>query len=153
MPEAWRIVKKRHVQAAFAGEGARRYGGRWNSPGTSVVYASESRALCLLEVLAGLRSVKPIEAYLIIPIRFDNSLLTRLEPGILPAEWRQSPPPPSIQQIGDRWAEEQRSVVLRVPSSIVPDEANYLISPAHPDFARIEIGAPEELSIDSRLIR
>lgn len=153
MPAAWRIVKKHYAQSAFDGEGARRYGGRWNSPGTSVVYASESRALCLLEVLAGIRSVKPIEAYLLIPIRFDDSLVTWVEPGDLPAEWRHSPPPPSTQQIGDRWAEEQRFVILRVPSSIVPDESNYLINPAHPDFARIEIGAREELSIDSRLIR
>jgi RES domain-containing protein len=153
MAEAWRIVKKRHVRLAFDGEGARRYGGRWNSPGTSVVYASQSRALCLLEVLAGIRSVTLIKAYLIIPIRFDDSLATRVEPRVLPAEWRQSPPPPSTQQIGDRWAEEQRSVILRVPSSIVPDESNYLINPAHPDFVRMEIGAPEELSIDSRLLR
>lgn len=153
MPEAWRIVKQRHVQSAFDGEGARRYGGRWNSPGTSVIYASQSRALCLLEVLAGIRSVKPLDAYLIIPIRFESSLLTRLEPGDLPAEWRHSPPPPSTQRIGDRWAEEQDSVILRVPSSIVPDECNYLINPAHPDFARIEIATPEELSSDPRLLR
>jgi RES domain-containing protein len=153
MPEAWRIVKKRHVQSAFDGEGARQYGGRWNSPGTAVIYASQSRALCLLEVLAGIRSVKPIDAYLIIPIRFDDSLLTQVEPDDLPAEWRQSLPPPWTQRIGDRWAEEQGSVILRVPSSIVPDEYNYLINPAHPDFARVEIGTPEELSIDSRLLR
>jgi RES domain-containing protein len=153
VPEAWRIVKKRHVQAAFDGEGARQYGGRWNSPGTAVIYASQSRALCLLEVLAGIRSVKRIDAYFIISIRFDDSLLTQVEPGDLPAEWRRSPPPSSTQRIGDRWAEQQGSVVLRVPSSIVPDEHNYLINPAHPDFARIEIGTPEELSIDSRLLR
>jgi RES domain-containing protein len=153
MTEAWRIVKKRHVRSAFDGEGARRYGGRWNSPGTPVVYASQSRALCLLEVLAGIRSVTLVEAYLLIPTRFDDSLATRVDARVLPAEWRQSPPPPSTRQIGDRWAGEQRSVILRVPSSIVPDESNYLINPAHPDFGRIEIGAPEEISIDSRLVR
>jgi RES domain-containing protein len=153
MSEAWRIVKRRHAQAAFDGEGARRYGGRWNSPGTSVIYASQSRALCLLEVLAGIRSVKPIDAYVIFPIRFDNMLLTQIEPGDLPAEWRQSPPATSTQRIGDQWANAQRSAILRVPSSIVPDEYNYLMNPAHPDFAQIKIGSPEELSIDSRLLR
>jgi RES domain-containing protein len=153
MSEAWRIVKRRHAQAAFDGEGARRYGGRWNSPGTSVIYASQSRALCLLEVLAGIRSVKPIDAYVIFPIRFDDSLLARIEPGDLPAEWRQSPPPASTQRIGDQWATAQRSAILRVPSSIVPDEYNYLMNPAHPDFAQVKIGSPEELSNDSRLLR
>jgi RES domain-containing protein len=97
--------------------------------------------------------VKPIDAYLIIRIQFDDSLLARLGPRDLPAQWRRSPPPPSTQLICDRWVEEQGSTILRVPSSILPEESNYMINPAHPDFAHIEIGPPEELSIDSRLLR
>lgn len=153
MPAAWRILKKRHVPFAFDGEGARQYGGRWNSPGTSVVYASETRALCLLEVLAGLRSVKPIDAYVLIPVRFHDAMVIGVERNDLAADWRRSPPPPTTQQIGDDWVQRQRSAVLRVPSAIVPEESNYLLNPAHPDFGRIEIGPPEEILIDSRLLR
>jgi RES domain-containing protein len=153
MATAWRIVKRRHAQSAFDGEGARRYGGRWNSPGTPVVYASESRALCLLEILAGLRSVKPIVAYALIPTAFDESLVLGVSLHDLPAEWRENPPHRSTQLIGDNWVHEQRSAILRVPSAIVPDESNYVFNPAHPDFVRIDIGDPQEVSIDSRLLR
>ncbi|HUF49868.1 MAG TPA: RES domain-containing protein [Longimicrobiales bacterium] len=150
---AWRIVKKRHAESAFDGEGARRYGGRWNSPGTAVVYACESRALCLLEVLAGLRTVNPLDAYVLIPITFDESSILSLEVNDLPAEWRRYPPHASTQQAGDDWARDKRSVMLRVPSVIVPQEFNYLLDPAHPDFRHIDIGRPQELSIDVRLVR
>jgi RES domain-containing protein len=153
MTTAWRIVKRRHVESAFDGEGARRYGGRWNSPGTSVVYASETRALCLLEVLAGIRSVKPLEAYVIIPATFEDSLVTGVDLDRLPRTWRQSPPHPSTQRVGDDWADQETSAVLRAPSAIVPEEFNYLLNPGHPDFAGIQLGDPHELLLDPRLLR
>ena len=153
MATAWRILKKRHLESAFNGEGARRYGGRWNSPGTSVVYASETRALCLLEVLAGIRSVKPLGAYVLIPATFDDSLVTSVALERLPNDWRQSPPPPSAQCLGDYWIDQKKSAILRVPSAILPEEFNYLFNPAHPDFPHIQIGAPEDLVIDPRLLR
>lgn len=151
MPTAWRIVKKRHADSAFDGEGARRYGGRWNSPGTPVVYVSDTRALCLLEVLAGLVSVKPVQSYVLIPVTFEDSLVLSVEPTDLPSEWRQSPPPPSTQRIGDDWADNLTSAILRVPSAIVP-EFNYLLNPVHPDFRRIQIGSHQDFTVDSRLL-
>ena len=153
MPVAWRIVKSRHADSAFDGEGARLYGGRWNSPGVSVAYASETRALCLLEILAGLGSVRPLASYVLIPAAFDESLVLEFQDHDLPGDWRQSPPLPSTQKIGDEWAGQLRSAILRVPSVFVPDEHNYLLNPAHPDFRRIQIGSPQEIEIDSRLIR
>lgn len=117
------------------------------------MYASETRALSLLEVLAGLRSVKPIEAYVLIPLKFDDAMIISVDRNDLAPDWRRSPPLPTTQHIGDDWVQGQRSVALRVPSAIVPDESNYLLNPGHPDFVRIEIGPPEEISIDSRLLR
>jgi len=152
MPTAWRIVKKHHADSAFDGEGARQHGGRWNSPGTPIAYASETRALCLLEVLTGLGSVKPLHSYVLIPVTFEDSLVLPVPQEHLPPDWRQSPPPPSTQRIGDDWADQGRSAILRVPSVIVPDEHNYLLNPAHPDFRHIRIGSPEEITIDSRLL-
>lgn len=151
MPTAWRIVKKRHATAAFDGEGARRYGGRWNSPGTAIVYTAESRALALLEVLAGLRSVQPIDAYVLISATFDDSIVTAPNLQNLPNDWSQSPPQASTQRIGDEWVQQRRSAILKVPSAIVPQEYNYLVNRDHPDFGHIEIGAPQEIAIDSRL--
>jgi RES domain-containing protein len=152
MPAAWRIVKKRHADSAFDGEGARRYGGRWSSPGTPVVYVSDTRALCLLEVLAGLRSVKPVQSYVLIPVTFDDSLILSVQSSDLPSEWRQSPPNPSTQAIGDDWVDQLRSAVLRVPSVIVTEEFNYILNPAHPDFGCIQIGDPRDFTVDSRLL-
>lgn len=153
MPTVWRIVKRRYVDSAFDEEGARKFGGRWNSPGVPLVYAAGSRALGLLEVLAGLGSVRPLPRYVLISATFDDSLLLPISPDHLPSGWRKSPPTPSTQRIGDTWAEEGRSAVLQVPSAIIPEEHNYLLNPAHPDFRRIQIGRAEEITIDSRLLR
>lgn len=147
------MVKKRYAGSAFDGEGARQYGGRWNSPGVPLVYASGTRALCLLEILAGLGSVRPLPSYVLIPAIFDDALVLPVTSNHLPPDWRKSPPTPSTQGIGDSWADQGTSAVLRVPSAIVPDEHNYLLNPAHPDFRLVQIGPSEEITIDSRLLR
>jgi RES domain-containing protein len=152
MPTAWRILKRRHVASAFDGEGARRFGGRWNSPGTAVVNSSGSRALALLEVLAGLRAVRPLEAYVMLPATFDDALVLGVETSDLPPEWRRHPPPPETQNVGNDWVDKRASVVLRVPSVIVPEECNYLLNPAHPNFRQVRIGSPEEVNFDPRLV-
>lgn len=142
MVTAWRIIKKRHWSTAFDGEGARRYGGRWNSPGTRVVYLAESRALAALEILVGIRSPAPLPGYVLASVRFDESLVDTVPRSSLGSRWREIPPHPSTQQTGDDWAAEGRSALLRVPSVIIPDELNYLLNPAHPDFGAILIGEP-----------
>jgi RES domain-containing protein len=149
---AWRIVKRRFAEQAFDGEGARLYGGRWNSPGRAVVYVSESRALATLEVLAGLQSSAVVPAYVLIRVEFDLALVRHTDAGTLPAKWKASPPTADAQQIGDAWLEAAASVALRVPSVVVPDEYNYLLNPKHPDFGLVRIGAQEDLYIDPRLL-
>jgi len=152
MPRAWRIVKKRHEKRAFDGEGARLYGGRWNSPGIPAVYASESRALATLEVLAGLQTNSPLPGYVLIPAEFDDSLVEVIELNEVPADWRQNPLAPSTQRLGDDWIARGESVVLQVPSALVPQESNFVLNPSHPDFSAIHVGQPEPLSLDPRLL-
>jgi len=153
--EAWRIVKRRYTETAFDGEGARLFGGRWNSPGRPAVYVSESRALATLEILAGLGSTAVLPAWVMIGVRFPEDIVTGIEdlldPARLPDGWNAAPPTFVSQGIGDRWLEEAPSAVFRVPSVIVPAESNFLLSPRHADFSRIEIGKPEELRLDPRL--
>ena len=117
------------------------------------MYTSGTRALCLLEVLAGLGSVRVLPSYVLISATFDDALVRPVSLDHLPQDWRRSPPSTSTQRIGDVWADQRRSAVLRVPSVIVPDEHNYIVNPAHPDFKRVQVGPPEEISIDSRLLR
>jgi RES domain-containing protein len=150
---AWRLIKSRHARAAFGGEGARLYGGRWNSPGTRVAYASDSVALAALEVLAHLESTAVLQAYSIATIRFPASAIETVDNASLPAEWRRFPSPPENQVLGDRWVAEGRSLVLRVPSAIVPSASNYLINPAHPRFIAAVVEAPERFAFDPRLLK
>ena len=46
-----------------------------------------------------------------------------------------------------------RSVVLRVPSMVLPEEANYVLNPPHPDFGRIDIGEARPWHVDPRLLK
>lgn len=152
MITGWRIVKRRHAAAAFVGEGARLYGGRWNSPGVPAVYASESRALALLEVLAGLGNTAGLDAYVLIPAHFPESLVTAVNLGTLPEGWDTYPPPSAAQGVGNQWIKEGASAVLKVPSVLVPGEWNYVLNPRHPDFSAVRIGPPEPLLLDPRLL-
>jgi len=78
-------------------------------------------------------------------------MILGVETHELPPEWRRHPPRAATQRIGDDWADQERSAILRVPGAIVPEEFNYLLNPAHPDFPRIDIGAPEDVTLDPRL--
>jgi RES domain-containing protein len=150
MGEAWRIVKLKHAATAFDGEGARLNGGRWNSVGVRVVYASFAKSLAALETLVHLKL--PVSSkYIAIPLQFDDALVETLPPATLPGGWDAEPPSLASQQIGDAWAKTARSALLALPS-IITGETNYLINPAHPDFAKIKIGKPEPFTFDPRLL-
>lgn len=153
MLTAWRIVKARHSANAFDGEGARLYGGRWNSPGIPAVYASENRALAMLEVLAGLGEPAALGPYVMVSVQLDESLVTTLKPSDLPEDWNSYPPPSSVQSIGDQWISEARSVALQVPSVLVPAEWNYVLNPRHADFAKLVVGQPEPIAFEPRILR
>lgn len=150
---AWRIVKQKLARSAFSGEGARLYGGRWNSPGRSLVYTSESRALALAEILVHLEFPGALSRYVVFEVEIDQSTVTALDPGELPKNWRAEPAPRRLQAIGDGWIASGTSAVLRVPSAVVAGEFNYLLNPLHPDFSRLVIHGPERFSIDRRLTK
>jgi RES domain-containing protein len=149
---AWRVVKEKYRGEAFSGEGALKFGGRWNSIGTPIVYTSESLSLASLEILTGGLSMPLLSRFVKIPVDFDESMVDWLAMESLPKEWRNYPPSTKTQKIGDIWAEESRSVVLKVPSVVIKEEFNYLINPGHSDFKKISIGKPEGFSFDPRLI-
>lgn len=151
MPTAWRLVKHRYLAQAWDGEGARQYGGRWNSPGVAVVYASDTLALALLEVLVRLQSSKVLHGYSAVPCEFDEALVQTVAPSDLPEGWQRSPAPPALAAIGDDWARSAPTPVLRVPSAIVPVEHNYLFNPLHPQFGMARLGEAVPFPIDPRL--
>lgn len=152
MPVCWRIVTPRFAATAFSGEGARLYGGRWNPKGVPLVYTAESRALAVLEILV---QDEPLRArYTLIPARIPDDLaVERIAPGELPADWQSAGPREELQRLGAAWVRGGASAALAVPSAVIPDETNYLLNPAHPDFSRIAIGEGRELVTDLRLFR
>lgn len=152
MLTAWRLTKTKHLATAWDGEAARRHGGRWNSVGTAVVYASATLSLALAETLVHIPS-GVLPAYTAIPIEFDESLISALEPKDVPADWNSYPPPPSTQAIGDAWVSAAGCAILRVPSVVVPLEFNYVLNPSHADFPRAGIGTPMPFPFDPRLVR
>ncbi len=151
MPEAWRLVKAKHAGTAFSGDGAAKAGGRWNSRGVYLVYASASRSLAALETLVHITPLASFR-YKFIRMEFGRTLAENLDAGRLPSDWRMEPPPLSTKQVGDAWVHSLRSAVLAVPSVIIPEEFNYLLNPAHPDFRKIEFGEPADFAFDHRLL-
>lgn len=151
MPTGIRLVKSTYASTAFDGEGAREYGGRWNSPGTGVVYTAESESLAALELLVHLQSSQLLMSYITISAEFDNALVEVLTAAVLPPDWSEYPAPSVLQQLGDQWVSEQRSAVLQIPSVIVPNEVIYVLNPKHPDFTKITIGLPRPFKFDPRL--
>jgi RES domain-containing protein len=151
MPEAWRIVKAKHAATAFSGEGAAKTGGRWNSRGVPMVYASSTQALAALETLVHLNPPVPLK-YVAFHLRFDVALVEKVPFSRLPRDWQAEPPPPSTKALGDVWVRQRRSAVLALPSVIIPGESNYLLNPAHPAFQQISIGKPERFGFDPRLL-
>src|SRR5437867_8573189 len=141
MAGGWRIVPEDRARDAFIGEGARLYGGRWNSPGVAVVYGSQHKSLAALELLVHLNPRRP-NRFKTFFFQFPYSLVENVLLRDLPKDWLEQPPPPSTQQLGDAWVRESRSAVLAVPSIIIPEELNYMVNPGHPDFKRITIGKP-----------
>lgn len=151
--KAWRITQKKRAKTAFSGEGARLYGGRWNSPGVPMVYVAQSQSLAVLEVLVHLDTPALLQNYVFLEADFDDSLVIALERSTLPRNWKADPVPESVQAVGDRWIASAKSAILRVPSVLVPEEFNFLMNPRHPDFSKIALSRPQAYRFDVRLAR
>lgn len=146
----WRIVDPKHAADAFSGIGAEILGGRFNSKGRRLVYTAGSVSLALLELLVQANKRSRLREYLCIPATFDASQV-EVHDADLPNGWDARPYTHVSQHFGDRWLEEERSLVLRVPSVVVPQEYNYLINPAHPEMGTVEIGDAFPAPFDDRL--
>jgi len=128
-------------------------GGRWNRPGTPMVYASATLSLAALEYMVNHPDISTIPADLI-AIPADIPRTARIEAvgeAGLQSGWREYPAPDVLAELGTEWARQRRSPALAVPSAVVPQELNYLINPEHPDFRKIRIGKPTRFSLDPRL--
>lgn len=150
---AWRIVKRKLASEAFSGEGARLYGGRWNSPGVPAVYTAQSRSLAALEILVHLESPELLSHYVVFEVSLDEAMVIAMPESKLPHDWQTEPPPRELRAIGDSWAAARASAVLQVPSAIIPEESLFLLNPLHEDFSKLAIGELLPFRMDPRLLR
>jgi RES domain-containing protein len=150
----WRIVAARHAERAWSGEGARRWGGRWNPPGVAVVYASSTLSLAALELLVHLDpDLLPVDLMAVAAELPSDPSPAVLRPRQLPAGWRTYPAPELLQELGAEWVRKAGSFALAVPSAVIPSEWNVLLNPLHPDFSRLRLLPAEPFAFDSRLLR
>jgi len=144
----FRVCRARY--ARLDGEGARLVGGRWNSPGHAAVYMAQSVALAVLENLVHMPRQDFPTGYVcvsaVLPDWIDvvNERDLRLRENLRDL---------SPQALGDWWLGSGTSTVLAVPSAVIRDERNYLLNPAHPDFASIRVEPPALFHFDERLFR
>jgi RES domain-containing protein len=149
----WRICRSRYAAEAANGEGARRYGGRWNGRGVRVVYASTSLALAAVETFVNLEpNLRPPDLVSIDGDIPDAIGAVSLDLKALPARWYETRDE-SLHRFGDEWIRAGRSAALLVPSAAIRGEWNVLLNPAHADFARIEFRDPEPFKFDVRMYR
>lgn len=150
----YRIEREKYLKTSLTGVGASLAKGyRWNSQNTKLVYTAESRALATLEVSVHLDLSEdlPTDRYYVEIDIPDDITIQEVKIEDLPPGWDSKPPSIITQTIGDDFVHQNESAVLKVPSSIVPQEYNYLINPNHPDAGKFKVIGKIAMHFDSRL--
>ena len=149
----WRICRSRYAAEATTGDGARLYGGRWNSRGVRVGYASTSLALAAVETFVNLEpNLRPADLVSIegeIPHALE---IASIDVKMLPAGWHETRDE-SLRAFGNDWIRGGKSVALLVPSAAIRGEWNILLNPVHPDFSMIIFRDPMPFEFDMRMFR
>jgi RES domain-containing protein len=151
----WRIEKSIFAQEVRSGNGARIYGGRWNSPGRPAIYCAGSLSLAMLEVLAHVSTEEDAgEKRVFFTVDIDDKWMEEIAPTDLPRNWRSALNLGPGRRQGDAWLGRGHSVALRVPSALVAGEFNCILNPAHPHYRKATLwSAGKPLRIDSRLFQ
>jgi RES domain-containing protein len=151
--QIWRICRAKFAAEAFSGSGARRFGGRWNSPGVPMVYSSSSLALAAMELFVHLEpNQQPDDLVAIAATLPKGEPAQRLEPKGLPRGWWKDDFEP-LRAIGDKWIREKGALAIEVPSAALRTEWNVLVNPLHPAMPEIKIKEPLPFRFDARMFR
>lgn len=144
----YRICLAKYADDLFASG----YRARWNFKDQFVIYTASSRALACLENVVHRSGEGLHDQFRVLVIDIpDDLLIEEISPGQLPPDWELASRYAACQPLGDAWYRRRSSAVLRVPSSIVPQEHNYILHSRHPDFKRMHITGREDFRFDSRI--
>ncbi len=146
----YRLSKEQYAND-LSGKGAELVGGRWNSKGNSMLYTSQSIALCVTEIAVHVPLGILPKDYQLIHIEIPDEDF--LEMKRLPKDWQSFPHSNSTQMIGDKFLKEHKHLVFKVPSAAVQGEFNYLINPRRKNFNQIKIVKIQNFNFDERLFK
>lgn len=146
----YRIGKTKYAKE-LTGEGARLNGGRWNHVNTPCIYTSESRALALLEYTVNVNIEDIPRALSFTAIEISDDGIAALKPADLPGEWAKSPTPGSTKDFGTQLLKKASAPIIKIPSSIVPKEFNFILNPLHVESNDFEIVSVEDLIYDVKI--
>ncbi len=135
----------------LSGNGARLYGGRWNSEGKPMVYLASSRSLAVLESLAHVVATNIPNEFVLLTIDAPDDFLAIPE-NVLPDNWNEYPEQYILKQIGNSFLQRNEHLLLKVPSALVPEEFNYLLNPLHPKAGKVRIVKKAPFNFDDRLL-
>jgi RES domain-containing protein len=144
----WRLTRAEHAPG-LDGEGARLWGGRWNSPGRAMVYCASSLALAALEVLVHLppqmRRASGLPPLVAVGLEVSEAAITALTvaTGLEDAN--------ACRALGDRFLAAQGTLGLWVPSVVIRRERNVVLNPAHPAMTEVRLVVQEPFAMDARL--
>jgi RES domain-containing protein len=147
----YRISGKKY-STDLTGLGAALYGGRWNKKGTPVLYTGESKEIALLESIVHLPPMI-LPKVDIITLEIPDDSITIIKIKNLPKNWSSYPAPSILSEIGEKWIREEKTIALKVPSSIISSAHNLILNCKHPNFDRVKIVDKSHLKIDSRLLK
>jgi len=149
----FRLTKTNYIND-LSGEGARLYSGRWNRRGEALLYFSEHLSLCVLELLTRMDYEFLAADYSFLEAEVPSSLISTLrKPEIITEKWRNNPPISLTQDYGSIWIQKAKTLALKVPSAVLPNESNILINPNHKHFSKIKIMSKRILDIDPRILK
>lgn len=149
----FRICRKEY-RKDLSGNGAKLYGGRWNSEGNAVLYTAENRSLAALEVLAHMQIRHIIPVFYLVNIELPEGLaIKEINPKNLPNGWQNITDNGLLTHFGDEWLSESKYPILKVPFVIIPEEHNILINPLHPACKGMKVISTHAFVFDQRLFQ
>ena len=149
----WRLAKQAYT-LDLTGQGNRRTGARWNSPGRPVVYTSAVLSLAVLETLVHTRPGLLPKDLAAVEIHIPDHLSVREIPlGDFPSGWETGQRNDWFRQTGDAWLITAVDPCLKAPSVIVPEESNVMLNSLHPAISQVQIVAVRPFRLDPRLVK
>jgi len=147
----YRVCRNKYIDD-LSGAGSRIHGGRWNNPGIPAVYTSGSKSLAVLESLTNTPPAILQNDFSILTLELTGKFaIDELLIKQLPRNWNKYPAPVNLAKLGDKWLLRAKSLLLKIPSVVIPSEYNYVINPLHPDIRKVKIIAIEKLALDNRI--